>query len=141
MDVRLLALDDLDLLLGVEPGLFDKDIDPVQARAFLENPQHAIAVALDDGAVVAFASGSILLHPDKPPSMFVNEVGTRDSHLRRGCATAVSEALFAWARGQGCEGIWLATEPDNDAALGLYRRLGGEEMTIVGFAWDGAFDE
>ena len=141
MDVHLLTLDDLDLLLGVEPGLFDKDIVPAQARAFLASPLNAIAVALDDGAVVAFASGTVLLHPDKPPSMFVNEVGTRDSHLRRGYATAVSEALFAWARARSCEGIWLATEPDNEAALGLYRRLGGEEMAIVGFAWDGAFDE
>lgn len=141
MDVRLLTLDDLDLLLGVEPGLFDNPLDPVQTRAFLASPLNAIAVALDDGAVVAFASGTVLLHPDKAPSMFVNEVGTRDSHQRRGYATAVSEKLFAHARAQGCEGIWLGTEPDNDAALGLYRRLGGEEMAIVGFAWDGAFDE
>ena len=45
--VAVLVEPDLDLLLGVEPGLFDKDIVPAQARAFLASPLNAIAVALD----------------------------------------------------------------------------------------------
>jgi hypothetical protein len=35
----------------------------------------------------------------------------------------------------------LGTEPDNDAALALYRAMGGDEVPFVGFGWDGALDE
>ncbi|MCB9651284.1 MAG: GNAT family N-acetyltransferase [Deltaproteobacteria bacterium] len=139
--VRRLGPADLDLLSAIPEGLFDHPVDRAQARAFLEDPQHDIVVAFEGELAVAFASGTVLLHPDKAPGFFVNEVGTRESHLRRGLATAVSEALFDVARKRGCEGIWLGTEPFNAPALGLYRKLGGEEQVFVGFAWDGAFDE
>lgn len=140
MEIRALGPQDTGLLAAVEPGLFDRDIDPAQARAFLGCPLNEMVIAIDGGQVVAFASGTVLLHPDKPPAMFVNEVGTRDSHLRRGHATAVLLALMARARARGCRGIWLGTEPDNAAALGLYRKLGGVETAFIGFGWDGAFD-
>ena len=47
--------------------------------------------------------------------------------------------LMEAARARGCKGIWLGTEPDNAAALGLYRSLGGDEVSFVGFGWDDAF--
>ncbi|MCA9554216.1 MAG: hypothetical protein KC933_29545, partial [Myxococcales bacterium] len=43
-----------------------------------------VDVASEGELAVAFASGTVLLHPDKAPGFFVNEVGTRESHLRRG---------------------------------------------------------
>ncbi|MFM2354913.1 MAG: hypothetical protein RLZZ528_649 [Pseudomonadota bacterium] len=130
---------EVDLLCSVRDGLFDNPVDPVQARAFLANPMNEIVLALDGAEVVGFASGTVLQHPDKPPSMFVNEVGVRDDWLRRGIGKAVTQALIDRARARGCQGIWLGTEPDNVAALALYRSLGGEEMTFVGFGWDDAF--
>jgi len=139
MDIRLLGPEHTDLVLAVEPGLFDHPPDPAQTRAFLASPLTELAMAFDAGRAVAFASGTVLLHPDKPPAMFVNEVGTRASHLRRGFATAVLRALIARARARGCKGVWLGTEPDNAPACALYRRLGGEELALVGFGWDGAF--
>jgi ribosomal protein S18 acetylase RimI-like enzyme len=131
---------DLERLCAVPEGLFDHPVDPGLAAAFLADPLHELVLAYEGELAVAFASGTVLLHPDKPPSMFVNEVATRDSHLRRGLATAVTEALFAVARARGCEGIWLGTEPDNTPALALYRKLGGDEQPFVGFGWDGALD-
>lgn len=140
MDMRMLGPEDIEVLLRVEPGLFDHPVDPAQARAFLASPLNRIAVAMEAGAVVAFASGTVLLHPDKAPSLFINEVGTRESHRRRGFGAAVTQALIDRARVEGCEGVWLGTEPDNAPARGLYRRLGGQEMAFVGYGWDGAFD-
>jgi aminoglycoside 6'-N-acetyltransferase I len=130
---------EVDLLCSVRDGLFDNPVDPVQARAFLANPMNEIVLALDGAEVVGFASGTVLQHPDKPPAMFINEVGVRDDWLRRGIGKAVTQALIDRARARGCQGIWLGTEPDNVAALALYRSLGGEEMTFVGFGWDDAF--
>lgn len=132
---------DLDRLLAVPRGLFDNDMDPEQAAAFLNDPGHVIVLAFAGDLAVGMATGTVLLHPDKPPSMFVNEVGVRDEWLRRGIGRAVTEQLFDIARAGGCKGIWLATEPDNHAARALYRHLGGEEMACVSYGWDGAFDE
>jgi ribosomal protein S18 acetylase RimI-like enzyme len=139
--IRHLGPGDLGLLLAVPEGLFDEPIDPVQAAAFLADPMHEIMLAYDGDLAVGMVTGTVLLHPDKPPSMFVNEVGTRDGWLRRGIARALTNQFFDVARARGCKGIWLGTEPDNTAALGLYRALDGQEINFVGFGWDGAFDD
>jgi ribosomal protein S18 acetylase RimI-like enzyme len=128
---RHLGPDDLPLLLAVREGLFDNPVDPVQAAAFLADPLHEIVLAYAGDDTVG-------LHPDKPPAMFVNEVGVREDWQRCGIGRAVTERLMEVARARGCKGIWLGTEPDNDAALALYRSLGGDEEAFVGFGWDGA---
>lgn len=132
--------DDLSLLMAIPTGLFDNPMDPVQAAAFLADPLHELVLAFDGDLAVGMASGTVLLHPDKPPTMFVNEVGVRDSHLCQGIGTAVTKELFAIARARGCKGIWLGTEPDNAPALALYRKLGGDEVQGVYFGWKGALD-
>jgi len=140
MQIRLLTLEDLDLLLAVEPGLFDRPVDPVQARAFLGDPRHYLVAAVEEGRLLSFVTGTVLLHPDKPPSLLVNELGTREGYQRQGLGRAVMEKLFDHARAQGCQGIWLGTELDNLPARALYRALGGLEQDFTGYAWDGAFD-
>ena len=138
---RVLGPDDLDALTGAPEGLFDHPVDRAQAMAFLADPGHIIVFAWCWADVAGFASATILLHPDKPPAGFINEIGVREEFRRRGIGRAVSEALFAEVRARGCQGIWLGTEPDNDAALALYRAMGGDEVPFVGFGWDGALDE
>jgi ribosomal protein S18 acetylase RimI-like enzyme len=137
--IREIGLAQIDLLLAVTPGLFDEDFRPDQSLAFLSDPSNILFLAHDGDLAVGMATATILRHPDKPPALFVNELGIRDSHLRQGIATALLQAMLAAARERGCQGIWLGTEVDNVAALGLYRKLGGKEMTFVGFGWDDAF--
>ncbi len=133
--------EDLKVLLAAPGDLFDHPVDAAQAAAFLADPGHMIVVGFVGGEVAGFASATVLLHPDKPPACFVNEVGVREPHRRRGVGKAVCAALFAEARGRGCRGIWLGTEPDNAPALALYRALGGDERGFVGFGWDGGLDD
>jgi len=140
IEIRRLGPADAALILGQPEGLFDYAADPEQTRAFLSSALCEIFAALKGDLIVSFASGSILLHPDKQPSMFINEVGTRDDWLRQGLASRVTQALVDHARATGCDGIWLGTEPENAPALGLYRKLGAEERMIVGFGWDEVFD-
>ncbi len=89
---------------------------------------------------MAFASATMLLHPDKPPALFVNELGTREPYQRRGLGRAVLMALIERARTEGCKGIWLGTEMDNAPARALYQALGGQEMVFAGYGWDDAFE-
>jgi ribosomal protein S18 acetylase RimI-like enzyme len=139
--IKHLGPDDLELLLAVPEGLFDDPVDAVQAADFLADPMHEIMLAYDGDLAVGMVTGTVVLHPDRPPSMFVNELGTREGWIRRGIARDLTERFFDLARARGCEGIWLGTEPDNLPALGLCRRLGGQEITFVGFGWDGAFKD
>ena len=131
---------DIDLLLAVPEGLFDNPVTPDLARAFLDDPANSLFLAFDGDLAVGMASGADLRHPDKPPAMFIHEVGVRDSHLRRGIGKAVTQALIDAAHARGVTEIWLGTEPENTAARALYRSLGGEEVPGVYFGWGGALD-
>lgn len=136
--IRRLGPEDLELLIGIQPGLFDNPVDPDQARAFLENPLHHIIMAFAGIEAVSFASATVLLHPDKPPTMFINEVGTRDEWQRRGLATRVTRAMIDHGRALGCDGVWLGTETDNAAAIALYRSLNADAVDGIYFGWDDA---
>ena len=124
-------------MLGrVADGVFDGPVRQDRARAFLNDPSHLIAVAVAEGTVVGMATGVVYLHPDKPPQLWVNEVGTGDDWLRRGVATRTLRALLDEGERRGCRYAWLGTEAGNGPARALYRALGGEETEgIVTFEW------
>jgi len=54
------------------PGadVFDNLIDPVQLAAFVADRGHEMVYAKMGSMVIAMASGTVLLHPDKPPAFF-----------------------------------------------------------------------
>ncbi|MCR8724071.1 GNAT family N-acetyltransferase [Frigidibacter sp. ROC022] len=138
--IRRLGPEDAAAVLASE-GVFDHPCRPDQTRAFLSRDDHVLVGAFDGARMVGMASGMVLLHPDKAPAFFVSEVGTAESHRKRGIASRLVALLLETARGLGCEGIWLATEADNAAARALYRRLAARETEgIVVYDWDGAMD-
>lgn len=140
-DLRCLGPQDLALLCSAGPEVFDNPVDPEQAAAFLADPANLIVVALVGGAVAGFASGTILRHPDKPPSLFVNEVGVAEPHRRRGLALQLVARIVEVGRARGAQGAWVATEGDNGPARALYARAGGRETgDVVVYDWDGAMD-
>jgi ribosomal protein S18 acetylase RimI-like enzyme len=127
IEVRILHHGDEEVLKNVADDVFDDNIDPNSTRAFLADPRHHLAVALDGDLVVGFASGVHYFHPDKPsPELFVNEVGVAPSHQRRGIAKKTLEVLFEAAREAGCTQAWVLTDRINTAAMRLYRSAGAE---------------
>ena len=136
VEVKVLGPDDGDVLSRVAAGVFDYAVDPDATREFLADPRHHIVVALEHGTVVGFASGLHYVHPDKPaPELWINEVAVAPSHRRQGVATAILHELFAFARRLGCAEAWVLTEPDDDAALGLYTAAGGQSQEQVMFSF------
>lgn len=126
----------------VDAPCFDNPVDPAQLAAFVADPNHLLIYATQGDAVVGFASGNVLFHPDKPPSFFVNEVGVEDAYRRQGIASELCNRLMDMARARGCEGIWLATETDNAPARALYTSLEARETEgVVVYDWDGAMDD
>ncbi|MFV2040272.1 MAG: GNAT family N-acetyltransferase, partial [Acidimicrobiales bacterium] len=49
---------------------------------------------------------------------------TREQHRRQGLAQEILQALESWALSMGAEGATLQVTIDNQAAQGLYSRLG-----------------
>jgi hypothetical protein len=67
IEIKVLQHGDDGILMNVAPEVFDNAIDPALTREFLEDPRHHIAVAIDAGLVIGFASGVHYVHPDKQP--------------------------------------------------------------------------
>jgi ribosomal protein S18 acetylase RimI-like enzyme len=128
IEIRILGSDDSAVLGRVATGVFDNDVDSALSAEFLRDPRHHLAVALDAGTVVGFASGVHYVHPDKPPELWVNEVGVAPSHQRRGLGQQLLRALFARARQLGCHEAWVLTSPANGPAIRLYESVGGNDM-------------
>jgi aminoglycoside 6'-N-acetyltransferase I len=142
VEVRLLRSGDEAVLAHVAEDVFDNAIDPDLTREFLSDSRHHIAVVLNDGLVVGFASGIHYVHPDKPAELWINEVGVAPAHRRRGLGGRVLAALLTQGRALGCVNAWVLTDRDNDAAKALYAKSGGIEgaeglgENLRGFAFD-----
>ena len=128
IEVRMLGPGDEEVLARVADDVFDESVDPEAARAFVADPRHHIAVAIDDGLVVGFVSGVHYFHPDKPaPEMWINEVGVAPTHQGRGVGKALLRAFLEAARELGCGEAWVLTDRGNAPAMRLYAGGGGEE--------------
>lgn len=133
--VRVLRPDEAGVLDDVAPDVYDNDVDPRWSAEFFADPRHHIAVALDGGQVVGFASGVRYVHPDKPPELFINEVGVAPTHQGRGLARRLMRALMDHGQSLGCVQAWVCTDHDNVAANRLYASVGGvpEEFVLYAF--------
>lgn len=143
-DVRCLTPADLSVLSNVAEDVFDDPINQASAKAFLEDGNHFLVVAMDSARgnlVVGFASATRLLHPDKEAfELFVNEVGIAPDYRRKGIARAIMETLFAEAKNHRCNLGWLAVDEDNEGALAFYKAIGGkapERQIHIDFELDG----
>ena len=125
IEIKILKPSDRAVLENVAADVFDDPIDPRLAAEFLDDPRHHLAVAIDAGQVIGFASGVHYVHPDKPAEMWINEVGVADSHQRRGIGQAVVRALLEHAERLGCGEAWVLADETNEPAKKLYASCGG----------------
>jgi aminoglycoside 6'-N-acetyltransferase I len=133
--IRMLTEADLPLLLQADEDVFDEAVNPELAAEFLADPRHHMAAAILDGTIVGMASGVHYIHPDKPPALWINEVGVAERCRRQGIARRLIETLLDHASTIGCGEAWVATELDNTPARGLYRSTRGAEEEIVYYTY------
>jgi ribosomal protein S18 acetylase RimI-like enzyme len=129
IEIRVLGPGDDGVLARVAPDVFDDPIDPSWTREYLNDPRMHLVVAVDRGIVVGFASGVHYLHPDKPPELFINEVGVAPTHQRQGLGQRTLQALLEQGRTLGCTQAWVLTSRSNAAAMRLYASLGGQDAS------------
>jgi ribosomal protein S18 acetylase RimI-like enzyme len=104
---------------------FDYDVLSDQTRRFLLDERHHLLLGYLDDRPAGFVSAVEVFHPDKQPELFLNEIGVVEDARRRGVARALIEELMRLGRERGCVAIWVLTDEDNEAAMGLYRTTGG----------------
>lgn len=137
IEIRRLGPGDSAVLERMATDVFDEPIRAARAAAYLAEPNHMMVVAIEDGVVVGQCAGVVHRHPDKATELYLDEVGVAPTHHRRGIATRMMQAMFAWGREHGCEEVWVGTEPDNVAARAMYRGLRPkEEDTFVMYVVD-----
>lgn len=126
------------LMDNVDEDVFDNRVRPDLLQAFLANPANLLLVAHAEGQVVGMASAICYVHPDKPLSMFINEVGVAERFQRQGLGKRLVCALLEEARLRGCTEAWVATELSNTAARGLYEAVGGipDQENAVVYVYD-----
>ena len=128
IEVRLLKNGDESVLANVAPDVFDDRIDVRATAEFLSDHRHHLAVAIDNGVVVGFASAVLYVHPDKPrPELWINEVGVAPTHHRLGIGRRLLDVLLDIGRGRDCAEAWVLTHRSNQAAMHLYASVGGQE--------------
>lgn len=123
--IHILGPDDTGVLDRVASDVFDDDIDARWTAEFIADPRHHLVVALDGTTVVGIASGVHYVHPDKPPELFVNEVGVAPAHQGQGIGRRLMQALLDHGRALGCREAWVLTDYSNAAARRLYASVGG----------------
>lgn len=103
---------------------------------------------LHDGRTIFLAAfeggepvGFVLAHDlprrhDPPTKLLVYEVEVAEEHRSRGVGRALLEELARIARDRGIRHGWVLTDHDNDAALALYRSMGGTPRDVVELDFD-----
>jgi ribosomal protein S18 acetylase RimI-like enzyme len=132
--VRVLGSDEAHVLDHVAADVFDHAVDPRWCAEFFADPRHHLVVALDGEVVVGMASGVHYVHPDKPPELWINEVGVAPTHEGRGLGRRLVSTLVVHGATLGCREAWVLTSPSNEAANRMYRAAGGEpdgESTVM----------
>jgi len=136
VEVRVLGPGDAGVLARLAPEVFDRPVDARWCAEFLTDARHHLAVAVEDGVVVAMATAVNYVNPDKPPELWINEVGVAPTHHRRGIGKRLLQALFDRGRALGCGEAWVLTDDANTAARRLYASAGGAESAAVMVSFD-----
>jgi ribosomal protein S18 acetylase RimI-like enzyme len=127
IEVKVLRRGDEHVLAALAADVFDDALDAAATATFLADPRHHLAVAIDDGVVVGFASAVTYVHPDKPqPELWINEVGVAPTHQRRGIGRDLLAALLDVGRRERCSEAWVLADKSNTGAQQFYTSLRGE---------------
>ena len=121
--ILLLEPGDEGLLERVAEGVFDRPIRAEWLERLLADPRQHLVVAVEEDTTIGMASAIHYLHPDKPPELWINEIGVAVTHRRKGLGRRLIEALLRRGTELGCASAWVITDRDNPAAEALYRSL------------------
>jgi ribosomal protein S18 acetylase RimI-like enzyme len=110
---------------------------PERAAELLADDRTVFLVAFDESEPIGFVLAYELLRRHGEPSqLFVYEVGVATEVRRRGVATELMREVGRIARARGIRRGFVLTNEANEAAMELYRSLGGVRASTDDVLWD-----
>lgn len=107
--IRNLGPEDTHILERVRPGISD-GFDLSRAWAVLATRINELVVALDQGEVIGFAYGSMLMHPDKPSEFLVSAIHVHGDYASDEIGGRLFDRIRDLAMDRGCETMWLVDD-------------------------------
>jgi len=126
--IKVLSGSDISLLKNTADDVFDNPVNENYASEFLNDTRHHMVVALVDGVIIGFASAVHYIHPDKPPELWINEVGVAPSHQKHGVGKTILKEMLQLGKQIGCVNAWVLTDHGNGPANRLYKSAGGRAL-------------
>lgn len=110
-------------LFGVDGGEAVTQLRGIERDVLAPGGKRWFGVRGDDGDLVSLAALLLL-----EGSAYLDNVATFPQARGRGCATALTSRVAAEAAAVGSEHLWLLCDPDDEAVVRMYRRLGFREV-------------
>ncbi len=134
MDIIQIDGTNIHVLESIAVDVFDYEVVAKFLDPYLKRSGNVMFVAVEAGTVIGQIRGIVQMQPDCASQLFVENLGITPSKKRTGIASKLMEALIKWGQSQGCAEFWLATELDNEEAIGFYQSLKLLKTDVVMFA-------
>lgn len=124
-EIREMTFDDIDEVVRIEKENFSVPWDENGFFSFMIREGTVFICAVDGGRIKGY--GGMVTAADEAD---ITNISVVKESRRSGAGTAIVEELFSRGRAMGIKKIFLEVRKSNYAAIGLYKKLGFEEMGI-----------
>ncbi len=128
IQLKVATREDIPALVAAGDNLFDFPVKPDRAREFFADPRHHLVLALDGNKAVGMVSAFHYVHPDKDPTLFINEASVIKTCQGQGIGQNLVRFMVDYGRQHlDCREVWVATENSNVTAQNAYLAAGGKK--------------
>ena len=127
MEIRELTASDLKQVMPLERDLFGHEAWLERSMLSELESSNTYYLGIFDPELTGYAGLSTI------PASFASDIqtiGITKGHQGRGLGRLLMEKLISKARALGSESVFLEVRADNEAAIGLYRSLGFEQIDL-----------
>jgi ribosomal protein S18 acetylase RimI-like enzyme len=114
-------------------------VDNAFMERFLADNHNYLVAAIEGDTPIGFVLGYSMQRVDHEASMlYVHEVSVSEHRRREGIGTALMRRVLEICREEGMLKMFLVTGRANEAAIGLYSRVGGgpsPDNPLLSFWW------
>ena len=137
MQIKRLSADNIETMRRLSRQFKNAEIDQAAAKRFLDDPANYLIVCLEGDEVAGFVLAYALRRIDIDKNMiYIHEVDVDQKHRQQGCATKMIEFTKAIGKQQNAHCVFVITNRSNEAAMALYRKMGGVEAAADDVVFD-----
>ncbi len=124
MEYKLLEKQDVKLMKSFVDDKNTK-YDEVSLNTFLEEKNTYGYIAKENGMIVGFAFGYVLVKPDGIKDFYLHAIDIMDGYQNHGYGTKLIKYINSHSKSIGCRKMFLITNKSNVSACRCYEKAGG----------------